>query len=1192
MGTPSSTGCPRAGWRLPNSRSHRCRSLAWRAACLALGTLFLSAAHPDENHRLVRVQIEWRSSKSECWAGVLETSQGTIEHPASLAVAGDEAGTLWADGKCLWLGRHKSSDRDGFEVSVIAPPSAHLSFTLQAPGSSGPRQRFECLLSDLEGGKSLSAKGAALQLSVRRAPGDALRIVVDRPHLIYHPSETFKATLVPDVLIDGRPSKRAQIRWTLSAARTGVTLKSGTLPFPRKPPAGHGALGGGLVEIPLPREEGPVSLGFRLVGNGPSEPRSSVQLLVLGEAAPRDSRVALSAETLIDRLTADEFESRRLAPTPLALHSSTPTLRAAFDTSRPEPAELTTAGEAHVDWSAVRLQLKHPQRPHRLVLHVAPDSGPLLGASLLEPDAKGAFTASTLNTGLAFADTSDEAPATEAASCQHEILFWPQVCDPVLLVHDLASGHRPHVTNVEIYELAPPPPQSLTPQSPIARPVNAAHAVDSRSDERLIGPYLARPLLPETFGGPKVFDARAGQSIEDWETFHAAARHVADYLVYHGYNSLLIAALSEGTTIYPSTSIEPTRRYDSGAVSAAGQIPIRKDFLELLHRVFDREHLTLIPELQFTCPLPSLERQLVDGAAAEGIELIGADGQSARERGGRGQESWPIYNPLDPRVQDAVMAAVREVVERYRQHPSFRGVALEISRTGYLQLPGIDWGCDSATVARFEHDTGVTVDGPLGGDVYPHRHAVLTGEARTAWVRWRCQQMAKFYQRLADTLQSSGPQARLVLACKQVLPDPGADEEVRHEIRVRGRLAELLADRGLDFSLLGDDPRVVVLKSSVWHASANAEEGLLDDALSPTGSFGNAFHFPRIGVLNYRPPRQVNIANFECAAAGQPAVMRLSVEASPNVRASRRRFVRALAETNAPMIFEGGWTVPLGQERATERLRQIARAIPPIPFFKVAADDQSAVVQIARHNKKTYIYAVNAFAQPFELSLVLSCPPGTACHPLGPSPPALIGPGSSGATSGDSAGSDSSRLHTSLDGYGLAAWEIDHDDARVIAVETQLPPAALAHLQARVARFQQQLALARRSAQAETSVAATAGGNAPGDTAAPRGEKGEAISSLHETSAEAGSLELTSGRSPVRGVVADGPPETDSLSPDDLRQLAKISMQLALAADEKRVAQCQQLLDSYWCRHLSLRADSSQPALLREAARPTESATR
>ena len=267
--------------------------------------------------------------------------------------------------------------------------------------------------------------------------------------------------------------------------------------------------------------------------------------------------------------------------------------------------------------------------------------------------------------------------------------------------------------------------------------------------------------MPETFGGPKVFDARAGQSIEDWETFHAAARHVADYLVYHGYNSLLIAALSDGATIYPSTSIEPTRRYDSGAVSAASQIPIRKDFLELLYRVFDREHLTLIPELQFTCPLPSLERQLVDGAAAEGIELIGADGQSARDARGPRARTLADLQPARParagRGDRPPFAKSSSGIGSILRFAAWRS---KISRTGYLQLPGIDWGYDSATVARFEHDTGVTVDGPLGGDVYPHRHAVLTGEARTAWVRWRCQQMAKFYQRLADTLQSSGPQAR------------------------------------------------------------------------------------------------------------------------------------------------------------------------------------------------------------------------------------------------------------------------------------------------------------------------------------------------------------------------------------------------------------------------------------------------
>jgi len=142
-------------------------------------------------------------------------------------------------------------------------------------------------------------------------------------------------------------------------------------------------------------------------------------------------------------------------------------------------------------------------------------------------------------------------------------------------------------------------------------------------------------------------------------------------------------------------------------------------------------------------------------------------------------------------------------------------------------------------------------------------------------------------------------------------------------------------------------------------------------------------------------------------------------------------------------------------------------------------------------------------------------------------------------------------------------------------------------LQARVGRFQQQLAVARRTVQSEQSVAAS--------SASPPAEKEKsgAISASRETQTETGSLLLTSGRGPVGAVVADAASEPESLSPDDLRQLAKISLQLALAADEKRIAECQWLLDSYWCRYLSLRSESApQPAPFREAAKPAGPAVR
>ena len=47
--------------------------------------------------------------------------------------------------------------------------------------------------------------------------------------------------------------------------------------------------------------------------------------------------------------------------------------------------------------------------------------------------------------------------------------------------------------------------------------------------------------------------------------------------------------VADGSTIYPSRQIEPTPRHDTGVFFANGQDPVRKDVLELLFRLFDRE---------------------------------------------------------------------------------------------------------------------------------------------------------------------------------------------------------------------------------------------------------------------------------------------------------------------------------------------------------------------------------------------------------------------------------------------------------------------------------------------------------------------------------------------------------------------------------------------------------------------------
>ena len=148
-----------------------------------------------------------------------------------------------------------------------------------------------------------------------------------------------------------------------------------------------------------------------------------------------------------------------------------------------------------------------------------------------------------------------------------------------------------------------------------------------RPNRRLLAAYLDRPLIPENFSANECLDPWSGRSLDDWWTFYEGGTRLVEYLNHAGYNGLMLAVLADGSTIYPSTLLEPTPRYDTGAFFASAQDPVRKDVLEMLLRLFDREDLQLIPTVEFAAPLPELEAiRRAGGPDAEGIEWIGADG--------------------------------------------------------------------------------------------------------------------------------------------------------------------------------------------------------------------------------------------------------------------------------------------------------------------------------------------------------------------------------------------------------------------------------------------------------------------------------------------------------------------------------------------------------------------------------------
>ena len=256
-------------------------------------------------------------------------------------------------------------------------------------------------------------------------------------------------------------------------------------------------------------------------------------------------------------------------------------------------------------------------------------------------------------------------------------------------------------------------------------------------------------MFPANFSAPESLDAWSSRSLDNWATFYSGGLRLVEYLQHVGYNGLMIAVLADGSTIYPSAVLEPTPRYDTGMFFGTAQDPLRKDVLEMLFRLFDREDLQLIPSLEFATPLPELEAACRHGgAAADGIEWIGPNGSTWRQNYPTRRGLAPYYNTLDPRVQEAMLGVVRELSRRYARHRAFAGLALRLSAYGYAQLPGPQWGMDDGTIARFQHDTRLQVPGE-GAGRFAARAAFLNGDGhRAAWLQWRADQLHRFYSRV------------------------------------------------------------------------------------------------------------------------------------------------------------------------------------------------------------------------------------------------------------------------------------------------------------------------------------------------------------------------------------------------------------------------------------------------------------
>ena len=934
----------------------------------------------------MRLRIAWGGGAERRWQGAVALSEGTLAEPRLLGIEADEPGSMWLEAGRLVIRQRSPRTYDGVDLLVTAPPEANLLVRLSASDDPVQPDWVAIPLADLVGGfYSADLDDRANRLLVRRTPGDTLQVEMSRRSLVFAPGELLQFKLTPHRLPLKRDTK-LRINVQLLGGRNGRELWS----------AEHAVVVGQPLPIPLevrlPDQEGVYEVaitaalapGLRLPQLG--RPRLSwnqtvakrkIQVLVLSPERPvvpvgLGSPLSLVEE--IDPVNPKWWE--RFAKLPqlprLKRLWKGPLGNGRLGTLEHPLGPLVRLGpsadSADVSWEAYTLPIKRPGQPHVLEVDYPSDVPQTMGISIIEPNAAGAVFPIGLDTGV---EVTEQVTGDKQSSrwLRHRVIFWPRTKAPMVLITNRRDGSPAVYGKIRVLDGWQRLPRAFPPGGP--------------SPERLLAAYLDRPLIAENFSASEVIGSLSDLGVDDWVTFFEGGTRLVEYLNYVGFGGLMISALADGSTIYPSALVEPTPRYDTGVFLDLAQDPVRKDVLEMLFRMFDREDLKLIPALEFGAPLPELEAVLRRGGPeSEGIEWIGPEGTPwlGTYRPVRGMA--PYYNVLHPRVQEAMIAVVRELVGLYGHHGSFAGLAIHLSAHGYAQLPGPDWGLDDATIARFEQDMNVRIPG-TGPQRFTERARFLASEFPHEWIQWRADQLNRFYRRIRAELTAIRPEGRLYLAGANML----AGEELEHDLAPalprRMTISEAMLRVGIDVRHYSEDEAIVLLRPERIAPQGSLVRQAVDLEIRQMPDRDRCFQGLSVpGSLFFHQPQEVRVASFDEKSPFQPSYTWLASQPVPSGAQNRRRFVHGLATLDSQAIFDGGWLLPLGQEDAVRDLVAVYRRLPAIRFQRLSDQpdsnpSQPVTIRYGSQADGTYVYLVND--APFATTVRVEVAAPTGC---------------------------------------------------------------------------------------------------------------------------------------------------------------------------------------------------------------------
>lgn len=584
-------------------------------------------------------------------------------------------------------------------------------------------------------------------------------------------------------------------------------------------------------------------------------------------------------------------------------------------------------------WEGVLVANAEPGRPHVVEIEFPSDQDAAVGVAVLEADAAGVKVLPRHAGGF---DVRREPGAARLGT--HRFVFWPTTRQPLLV---MANVERKAAFFGRVRVLA----------GPVRLP--AADASTHGGGRRLHA-YVSDPTLAEFGGRDRAVRDGAG-AVSDWRSHFEATQHLVEQLRARAAAGAVVTVYAGGAATWPSAALRQAPRWGSGAAADTGLDPAPKDLLELLCRSCGREGVRLLPAVVFDAPLPALEAVLASGGAdATGIACVGRDGRPRRTADHAGLH----YNILDPRVQAAVVEVVMEVVARTREAAAVDGLAVMLPSDGWLHMPGVAWGLDDATFARFLADMKLE-EPAAAANRFAARAALVEGPLRAEWLEWRAAQTTAFWTRLVDVVAEGSPDrpARTFAVIPTTLFSSGdGASRFRPTLAAESRTADVFREIAFEPARFAADPRLLYVAPQVRSGgvslAAESATAAANRALAATASI-------RHGAALFGEPRLLDLTSvvphgpFSSAVVSGP----LRIHTAATFAERDRSLAEAHAAADLEVVFDAGLVRSLPSEPWGSR--QAVESLPAEPLEIVAGAPAPLVVRSRQSGGRTWLHAIN-----------------------------------------------------------------------------------------------------------------------------------------------------------------------------------------------------------------------------------------